>query len=484
MRHIRWYDFITINLFWLALNIRNTAVGSLFQPYLVDVFARPEIKNTALGLLRTAGLIIALLVQPAMGLISDRSTSRFGRRRPFLFIGVLLEMLCFAALAFSWNYASLLAAVLLMQFAANVSHGPLQGLIPDLVPEDQRGRASAVKAIFELLPLVLIGFTIAPLVGAGKMNLAILATAVSVLAIMLITIFTVKEQPLMEKPTSSVLTPMVRVLGLLVGILAGALVGLVGGGIVGGIAALVALPFSSKESALAILVGVGGGMAMIIAVIAGVWSGSFASLGKDVSRKQPGFIWWIVNRLLFLAAVTSIQAYAPYFLMYSFNIDRDAAASMTGTLVMMVGIFTLLSAFPSGWLSDRIGRKMLIRLSGILAALGSTLILATIWMPNMVLLYIAGGIIGLGTGLFMTTNWALGTDLVPSDESGRYLGISNLAGAGAGIVGTGIGGPVADYLNGYMPGMGYFAIFAAYTLLFLSSIFILRWVKGPERNSA
>ena len=34
--------------------------------------------------MRTAGLIIAMLIQPAAGLISDRSTSRFGRRRPFI----------------------------------------------------------------------------------------------------------------------------------------------------------------------------------------------------------------------------------------------------------------------------------------------------------------------------------------------------------------------------------------------------------------
>jgi len=95
----------------------------------------------------------------------------------------------------------------------------------------------------------------------------------------------------------------------------------------------------------AILIGVGGGVAMIVAVGAGVWSGSLTTLGRD-ARKHPAFTWWVVNRLLFLAAVTSIQAYAPFFLMYAFNIDRNAAAGMTGTLVMMVGIFTLLSAFP------------------------------------------------------------------------------------------------------------------------------------------
>jgi MFS-type transporter involved in bile tolerance (Atg22 family) len=78
----------------------------------------------------------------------------------------------------------------------------------------------------------------------------------------------------------------------------------------------------------------------------------------------------------------------------------------------------------------------------------------------------------------MATNWALGTDLAPSQEAGRYLGISNLAGAGAGIVGTGIGGPMADFLNGLRPGIGYLVIFALYGVLFLLSIAALTRVKG------
>jgi len=176
MKHLRWYDYITVNLFWLGLNIRNNAVGAIFMPYLVDAFVRGEVKNTALGIMRTAGLIIAMLVQPAAGLLSDRSTSHFGRRRPFIFVGVLLDLVFLAAIGLAGNYWALLIAVLLLQFSSNVSHGPLQGLIPDLVPEDERGRASGVKAIMELLPLILIAFTIAKLMGAGQVGWAIAAT--------------------------------------------------------------------------------------------------------------------------------------------------------------------------------------------------------------------------------------------------------------------------------------------------------------------
>ena len=87
---------IAINLFWLGLNIRNTALGSIFMPYLVGIFAPEAIKNTALGGMRTAGLVIAMLVQPAAGMLSDRSTSRFGRRRPYILVGALFDCL------FSW----------------------------------------------------------------------------------------------------------------------------------------------------------------------------------------------------------------------------------------------------------------------------------------------------------------------------------------------------------------------------------------------
>jgi hypothetical protein len=52
MKRLRWYDYLSINLFWLGLNIRNTAVGSVFTPYLVALFVPEVRRNTALGAAR------------------------------------------------------------------------------------------------------------------------------------------------------------------------------------------------------------------------------------------------------------------------------------------------------------------------------------------------------------------------------------------------------------------------------------------------
>jgi MFS family permease len=477
---MHWYDYVTVNLFWLGLNIRNTAIGSVFMPYLVAAFVQPEVKNTALSTMRTVGLIVAMLVQPAVGLLSDRSTSRFGRRRPFILIGVLFDLVFLVAIGLSWNYLSLFVAMTLIQLSANVSHGPLQGLIPDLVPEEKRGRASAVKAVFELASIFLVTLAVGQLVAAGHLSWAVAFTGVALLVVTILTMIFVREEPLRVKPDTPLGPPMVRVLGMLAGIVAGALAGLAVGGLIGGLAGLLAWPVAGGRLAQVIGVGLGGLVAMIVAVVIGVWGGAWATLGQDARRNAP-FTWWVVNRLLFLAAVTSVQTFAMYFLMHTFTLTRESAVKMNTQVMMVVGIFTMLSALPAGWLADRFGHLKLIGVSGLVAALGTGALLGAMAMANQPLVYAAGCIIGLGAGLFTTSNWALGTELVPAEEAGRYLGISNLAGAGAGMIGSGIAGPMADWLNGYRPGLGYFVIFGCYAVLFVLSTLSLRMLsrRGP-----
>ena len=101
-------------------------------------------------------------------------------------------------------------------------------------------------------------------------------------------------------------------------------------------------------------------------------------------------------------------------------------------------------------------------------------------MPSLPVIYVGGVIIGIAIGLFFASNWALGTVLVPKEEAGRYLGISNLAGAGAGAVGAYIGGPIADYFTANVtsvPGLGYILLFSIYGVLFLLSILALTQVR-------
>jgi len=465
---MRWYDYITYNVYWLGLSMASGSLTPIILPFLVAQFVGEAVKGTYLGLLRSAGLVVAILIQPMAGLLSDRSTSRWGRRRPFIFVGTLLDLVFLVLVGLSGNYWFLFVAVLLLQFSSNVAHGALQGVIPDLVPEDQRGRASGAKAVLDLLPVILTAFTTAKLVGAGKVWAAILVVMATFLITMLITIFAVREEPLREKSKEPLAEPLLRI--VLLTIIFTAVTSLFGG-LVGFTGRLLA----GQGTLQMVAVGLAGLLAMAGAIVLGVWWSARVGIGV-AAHKHTSYTWWVVNRLLYLAAIGSIQSFAMYFLQDVIKVPNAPAA--TGNLMMVVGLFTLLSALPGGWLGDKFGHKRLVALSGVVAAAGTFLLFLA---HDLAMVTVCGVVLGLSVGLFMTTNWALGTELVPAAEAGLYLGISNLAGAGAGIVGAGIGGPMADFFNAYRMGLGWLVVFAIYGALFLLSAVILLNVRVERR---
>jgi MFS family permease len=150
-------------------------------------------------------------------------------------------------------------------------------------------------------------------------------------------------------------------------------------------------------------------------------------------------------------------------------------------LLVVSAVFLVIAVLAGGYLADRIGRKPMVALSSLIAATGTLVMLLS---RSVATVLTGASLLGIGAGAFMATNWALGTDLVPRDEAGRYLGISNLAGAGAGIIGAGIGGPLADTFNAFQPGLGYQFIFALYGALFLVSAAVLVKVKATGRPAS
>ena len=82
-------DYIKITIFGFALAALWGSLHTIVMPLrLLDFVAEPE-KNTYLGLLTFTGLILAIIVQPIAGAISDRSSFQWGRRRPYILIGAL-----------------------------------------------------------------------------------------------------------------------------------------------------------------------------------------------------------------------------------------------------------------------------------------------------------------------------------------------------------------------------------------------------------
>ena len=195
-------------------------------------------------------------------------------------------------------------------------------------------------------------------------------------------------------------------------------------------------------------------------------------------RRYPAYTRLIAGRFLVLLGIYSVQAFAQYYI--ADRLGMQNAAAVTGNLLATIGLALTILVFPAGWLSDRVGRVRLNVFAGELASLGLFLL---VFAQSVSALYAFGAIIGMATGIFLSVNWALATDLIPQDEAGKYLGLSNIATAGAGAVSR-LAGPMIDGLNALRPGafLGYPALFVLAAVSALAGALVMRGIEEPRRN--
>ena len=104
-------------------------------------------------MLEGVGSLMAVIWQPLAGALSDRTRTRFGRRHPFILGGTIGDVLFLVGLALSGSFGMVLIFYFLLQTASNTAQGPYQGLMPDVVPVEQRGIASGYFGIANVIGL-------------------------------------------------------------------------------------------------------------------------------------------------------------------------------------------------------------------------------------------------------------------------------------------------------------------------------------------
>jgi MFS family permease len=170
---------IRISLYWLGLTAIDGAVGLFIQnrvnfgPFAVD----PLEVGRVLFLLSIPVAVISILVQPTVGSISDYTISRWGRRKPYIVIGSVLDVVFLVGIATSNSILMLGAFAALLSVSTNIARGPFQGYVPDLVPEQQVGLASAMVGLMQILGNVTGFVLVTAAVLAGQIEVAIFAVA-------------------------------------------------------------------------------------------------------------------------------------------------------------------------------------------------------------------------------------------------------------------------------------------------------------------
>lgn len=118
----------------------------------------PGNKTAVLSDVMIVGAIAASVSNIIFGAVSDRTTSRFGRRRPWMIAGLVGVMVSYALVALAGTPLMLGLAIVLFQIAFNMFYAPFGAVVADRVPNRQKGLVSA---------LIGVGFAAGDLVSAG-----------------------------------------------------------------------------------------------------------------------------------------------------------------------------------------------------------------------------------------------------------------------------------------------------------------------------
>lgn len=173
----------------LALFIAYIGIGALLLPFQIGQLA-PENKVAVLSVFTGISVLFAVVANPLAGALSDRTTSRFGRRRPWIFLGGLMTAV---SLFLMWR-ATTLPLLFIgwcgIQIFSNFSLATVAATIPDQVPERQRGAVSGIYGLAiplgGILGALLVGqvFKAAPTNAYLFIIVAVLVTHLALAALM------------------------------------------------------------------------------------------------------------------------------------------------------------------------------------------------------------------------------------------------------------------------------------------------------------
>lgn len=126
--------FFTVSIVW---NIYNVSVPL----YLKNL----GLTGVTVGSIMTIDNIFAIVFLPLFGALSDRTKTRYGRRMPYLLIGVPLSAVAFFLIPlFRHSLLALMAAVIALNFFMSIYRAPTVALMPDVTPRPLRSKANGI----------------------------------------------------------------------------------------------------------------------------------------------------------------------------------------------------------------------------------------------------------------------------------------------------------------------------------------------------
>lgn len=348
-------------------------------------------KEAILALVTGCGAAVSMVANPLFGAFSDRTTSRFGRRVPWVLMGAILGAVALVALGGAPNVAAMTLLWCLVQAGANAMYSAITAAVPDRVPVRQRGTVGGLAAMGQTVG-ILVGAVIAAVV-AGNFVVGYWLCAAALLAGVVLYLFKNDDQPLPKRPR---------------------------------------LPLTWRR--------------LVFGVISFVW-------GFWISPKRyPDFAWAWWTRLLVSTGNHMVTLYLLFFLSDAVRLKETEGIDASFGVLILTGLYAvtvIITSVLGGRLSDKMGkRKPLVIASSVIIAVAS-LILA--FAPTWIGALAGALVLGIGFGSYLAVDFALITQVLPSGlDRGRDLGVINIANSLPQVIAPLIAAPFVTMWGGYV----------------------------------
>lgn len=364
----------------MKLNVKRTAlVGLAFMAIsafwqLYDFSVPLMLKNTFqvsdtwAGVVMALDNILALFLLPLFGALSDRVNTPLGRRIPFILGGTVAAAVLMNLIPRMTVLPTFIAALLLLLVVMGTFRSPAVALMPDVTPKPLRSKGNAVinlmGAVGGVIVLALVNFAVQKVTGAdgtehSDYSLLFLIVSSMMLLCAIVLTATVRENRLRTE--------------------------------------MEAIHYGETE-----------------AETVSVRSGDTGRLDPAVLRSLVLILCSVSLWYMGYNAVTS--AFSKYAV-NRLGVTEGAAANC----VLAATVFAILSYWPVGLISSRLGRKRVIQCGILMLAAGFGA--AALFTAMSPLMYVLFALIGIGWASINVNSFPMVVELATGADTGKYTGL-------------------------------------------------------------
>ncbi|MDF2989214.1 MAG: transporter, major facilitator family protein [Eubacterium sp.] len=398
----------------------SSIAWAMYNNYVPVLLGKYLTSTTLIGIVMTFDNIFGVIFQPLFGTLSDKTRTRFGRRMPYILIGIPICAVAFPFIPFTGSLFSLMAVVIIFNFVMSTWRAPVVALMPDLTPAPLRSQANGIINFMGGLGSLFSFLAGGLLFKAGGMPLPFAASAALMLLSVIVLKVFVREQVNVQlhdnEPAGEELKADI-------------------------------LPEEPETDA--------------------------SKYKANPAARKVSLIFLLLAILFWFTGYNAVET---FFSLYVTNTLKDASGNYltAGDASLLLAMFSLTFLFfsiPAGFISGRIGRKrtILIGLSGVMILFTLMMFTNNIWALRILLLL--GGIFWACVNI---NSLPMVVEMAQWKDIGRYTGYYYFFSFSAAIISPILFGFIRDMV------VRYDAIFIYSAIAFALAIVCMQFVKHGE----